>query len=178
MKKFTTVLAIFLACCALLTSASAGVYKHVNPDGSIEFTDVPQKIGEDPVEVPPASSYTPPPTPKPAAPTTPTVKQTAVSYESVSITSPAHDSTVRDNEGNISISIGCKPGLQKGHGFLLMMDDKQVGKGAQNTFQLKNIDRGSHTFIVQVIDENDKMIIQSTSVTVHLHRASVNRPRR
>lgn len=175
MNRFFTLLAIFLVLGALITSANAGVYKRVNPDGSIEFTDMPEEVGEKSIEVAPPSSYSPPPLPKPAAPTA-AAKKTAVSYESVAISSPAHDSTIRDNEGNISISVTSKPGLQTGHSFILMLDGKEVGKGPQSTFQLKNIDRGSHNLSVQVINGAGKIMVQSKPVTVHLHRAVVRRP--
>ena len=172
MNRFITLLAVFLVCGTLVTPVLAGVYKRVNPDGSVEFTDVPEEIGEKPVEVAPSSSYTPPPQPKVATPA-PAAKKDVTGYESVSITSPANDSTIRDNEGKISIRVSSEPGLQKGHRYLLKMDGKSVGKGRTNTFPLKNVDRGSHNFTVQIIDKNEKMIIESGTVTVHLHRAFI-----
>jgi hypothetical protein len=53
------------------------------------------------------------------------------------------------------------------------MDGKNVGKGKTGNIQLKNVDRGSHTFIAQVVDGNKKMVIQSTAVIVHLQRAII-----
>ena len=171
MNRYFTLLAIGLVSSTLISNTTAGVYKRVNPDGSVEFTDKPEEIGEKPIEVSPPSSYSPPPPPRPAAPAAAT-KKADVSYESVSISSPAHDATIRDNEGNISVSVSVKPGLQTGHSFILMMDGKEAGKGPQNSFQLKNVDRGSHNFSVQVIDGTGKIMVQSKSVTVHLHRAT------
>jgi hypothetical protein len=53
------------------------------------------------------------------------------------------------------------------------MDGKKVGEGTGGSVQLTNLDRGSHTFTVQVVDANQEMIIQSTDVLVHLQRAVV-----
>lgn len=174
MSRFVTFPAILLIGCALATSATAGVYKRVNPDGSIEFTDKPEEIGEKPIVVPPPSSYSPPPAPKPAPPAAAS-KTAVVSYESLTITSPPNDTTIRDNEGKITITAGSKPGLQKGHRYKLLMDGKEAGKGPNNSFEVKNVDRGSHSFTVQIIDENARVIVQSEPVTVHLHRASARR---
>ena len=172
MNRFITLLLIFLLNCTLVTQVSAGVYKRVNPDGSVEFTDVPEEIGEKPIEVAPSSSYSPPPQPPSTAPE-PAVKETEFSYESVSITGPANDATIRDNEGNISISVESTPGLRKDHHYLLKMDGKPVGEGSSRTFSLNNVDRGSHNFIVQILDQDKKVLIESKSVVVHLHRAFV-----
>lgn len=172
MNRFITLLVIILVSSTLTSQASAGVYKRVNPDGSIEFTDVPGEIGEKPIEVEPSSSYSPPAqtsSPLPA----PEVKKAEFRYESVSITSPANDSTIRDNEGKISVTVGSKPGLQTDHQYLLKMDGKPVGESSRNSFQLSNIDRGSHSLTVQIIDKDKKMLIESGTVTVHLHRAFV-----
>ena len=173
MKRFAKILLILLFNGALATQATAGVYKRVNPDGSVEFTDVPEEIGQKPIEVAPSSSYSPPPLQKPPPPATPSAKQAVTRYESVSITSPSNDSTIRDNEGKISVTVESKPGLQKDHIYLLKMDGKQVGEGSSKVFPLNNVDRGSHNFTVQIIDKDKKMLIESKTVTVHLHRAFV-----
>jgi hypothetical protein len=172
MNRFITLLVIFLLNSALFTQVSAGVYKRVNPDGSVEFTDVPEEIGEKPIEVAPSSSYSPPPQPKTTT-LPPAVNEAEFRYESVSITSPANDSTIRDNAGNISISVDSKPGLMKDHHYLLKMDGKPAGEGSSKTFSLNNIDRGSHSFIIQILDKDKKVLIESNAVVVHLHRASV-----
>ncbi|WP_455198339.1 DUF4124 domain-containing protein [Kaarinaea lacus] len=179
MKRYISLLACFLVSGALITSANAGVYKRVNPDGSVEFTDIPNEVGQKPVEVTPPSSYKPPrlPPPKAEVPAG-TPESAAVSYESVAITSPANDATVRDNAGNITVTVTSKPALHKDHTFVLMMDGKQVGKGTKGKFQLNNIDRGSHGFHVQISDDKGKMLMQSQPVTVHLHRASKMHPAR
>lgn len=171
--RFSLLLAT-LALVLLYGNVWADVYKRVNPDGSVEFSDVPNSVGAKPIELPPDSSYTPPTPPKPA-PVEARKKVGPVDYQSVSITSPANEATIRDNEGKISIVIGSKPALQADHSYVLMMDGKKVGSGSNKTFQLTNIDRGTHTFTCQIIDKKQRMLIQSQPVKLHLIRASVRR---
>jgi len=161
------VILVFLS--ILAGNAFAGVYKHVNPDGSVEFTDVPNKIGQKPVEVAPPSTYSPPPvTPIKSAET----KTTATDYESVSIASPANDVSIRSNDGSLSISVVSKPGLQAGDVYVLTMDGQKAGESTGGSFKLTNVDRGSHTLTVQIVREGETLV-QSQGVTVHLHRASL-----
>jgi hypothetical protein len=153
------------------TNATAEVYKHTNPDGSVTFSDVPAKINAKPIELPPSSTYSPPPIRNSESSFEPA--KIAVNYESISITSPANDSAVRDNAGNLTIEFNVKPSLKSGHSYVLIMDGKNVGEGQTGSIQIKNVDRGSHTFTVQVVDGDKKMIIQSSAVVVHLQRARV-----
>ncbi len=153
----------------IATSSSAEVYKHTNPDGSVTFSDVPTKINAEPIKLKPSSNYAPPP--RSETTISPSPIKTEVNYESIVITSPANDSAVRDNVGNLEVQFVLKPGLKPGHSYVLLMDGKNAGEGQTGSIQLKNIDRGSHTFIVQVVDKNKKMVIQSESVMVHLQRA-------
>ena len=173
MKPTTLSLLLLLPGMIVTTSAAAEVYKHTNPDGSVTFSDVPAKINAEPIKLKPSSSYTPPP--RPESRFSPEPAKAAVSYESVSITSPANDSAVRDNAGNLTIKFNARPGLISGHSYVLLMDGTNVGEGQTGSIQLNNLDRGSHTFIVQVVDKNKKIIIQSESVVVHLQRAVIKR---
>jgi len=153
----------------IATSATAEVYKHTNPDGSVTFSDVPTKVNTKPIKLPPSSSYSPPPEHKVTA--SPKPKKADVNYESVTITSPANDSAIRDNAGNLTIKFNVKPGLKPGDSYVLLMDGKNLGEGQAGSIHIKNVDRGSHSFIAQVVDKNKKTVIQSDAVVVHLHRA-------
>jgi hypothetical protein len=174
MKSFISLLILPLLLGALVTDAFSGVYKHTNPDGSVTFSDVPAKKDEKPIKLPPTSTYSPPPPPPRTESTTrPKPAMTETNYESVSITSPSNDTAVRNNAGNLTINFNVKPSLKPGHSYVLLMDGKKVGEGTGGSVQLTNLDRGSHTFTVQVVDANQEMIIQSTDVLVHLQRAVV-----
>ena len=173
MKSFISLLIIPLFLGALVTDAFSGVYKQTNPDGSVTFSDVPAEKDAKPIKLPPASTYSPPALPRSESTTRPTPATTEVNYESVSITSPSNDTAVRNNAGNLTVNFSVKPSLQPGHSYVLLMDGKNVGEGTAGSVQLTNIDRGSHTFTVQVVGANKEMIIQSSAVVVHLQRAVV-----
>jgi hypothetical protein len=174
MRSTTPSILLLLLGIFICTNATAEVYKHTNPDGSVTFSDVPTKIDAEPIKLPPSSTYSAPPLPR--ATVNPKAKKAEVDYESVAITSPANDTVVRDNAGNITINISVKPALKPGHTTVLIMDGKNVGEGQGGNIQVTNIDRGSHTFTVRIVDNQKKTVLQSDPVTVHLQRVStINR---
>jgi hypothetical protein len=154
--------------------SQAEIYKHTNPDGSVEFADVPKSKDAKPVELPPLPTFIPPsssPTPLLSQPDSAT-KQ-AVRYTSVTITSPTDDTAIRNNAGNIRINVTTEPPLQPGHRLVLLMDSKPQAEGKSGRFHLTNLDRGTHTLQAQIFGPKDTPLLESKSVVFHLLRVSV-----
>jgi len=149
--------------------AAEKVYKKVNPDGTVEFTDKP---GDDAEEIPvrKTPSIKIKPAPNLNVNTSRGSKQ-VFTYDEVVVTNPANDETIRDNAGNISLAGMIRPDVQTGLGHQLrwMMDGKPLeNKGL--TLQLTNVDRGTHSVQLQVIDKQGEVVASSQSVTFHLMR--------
>jgi hypothetical protein len=162
---------IVLLILCLWQTAGAEVYKRTLPDGSVEFTDVPPKDGAKPVQLPPITTVpaTRPAAPKAAAPTT----QPAAPYQSVAISSPATDATVHDNEGKVSVTTTVTPPLNPKHRLLLFLDGAPAGDSITGGFQLTNIDRGTHSLEVRIVNEAGTVLLTSSPVTFHMQRISV-----
>jgi hypothetical protein len=90
----------------------------------------------------------------------------------VAIASPADDEPVRSNPGNIAILISSDPTLDTaaGHKFQLLMDGNPVMTSQKTSVVLTNVDRGTHTLQVQVIDETGKVLESSQNSTFHMLR--------
>ena len=167
----------YLYLCLLLFSfgevlAGASVHRSLDEEGNPVFSDTPTADSE-PVELKevqtvPAESdlkfeYTPP------------VKE-AEKYTSLSITTPADDSAVRENAGNLEVSIASKPKLAPGHRALLYLDGSEVAQGAQTSFSLENLDRGTHTLSVAIM-AGDEVLIESKPISFTLLRHSEQHPK-
>ena len=178
-SAFSTALAINLSFGLLLSVTAidivkAEVYKQVNPDGSVEFTDVPKSDDEAPLPLRPMSTFKAPAvTPISSSPTS--SKSTAIEYTNVSITSPANEATIRDNAGNLTVTAKLTPSLQPGHKIVLFDNGTNLGESTSGSFTLSNVDRGTHVLSVQVQDASGKVLLASKPVTVFLHRQSVLR---
>ena len=99
-------------------------------------------------------------------------------YTELVITSPINDATVRDNQGNRTINFRAAPTLQqrKKHKYVVTVNGEEVYSGTSTTTALKNVDRGTHSISVKIVDANGSTKIRATPVIVTLHRYSSNIP--
>lgn len=172
LSALTTILSlVILFGISVANTAHAEVYKQVNPDGSVTFTDVPKNKDAEPVPIQPMSTF--------KATTAPSIssssqkkKSSTTKYTDVSITSPANESTIRDNSGSLTVSASVTPSLKPGHKMVLLDNGSVKGESTAGSFNLSNVDRGEHNLSVQVQNKAGKTIISSKPVTVYLHRQS------
>ncbi len=93
---------------------------------------------------------------------------------SINIISPTNGETIRDNNGAITVKITLNRALIPTEQLQLLMNGKPIGALSTKTvWQLKKIERGSHSFSIQLV-VSGKVIASSSLVTVYLHRASVS----
>lgn len=95
----------------------------------------------------------------------------------ISLLAPLHQQTLRNNDGNITVRAVSNRKLTKNLQAQLVIDGHVYGKPqTQLSWQLTNIDRGSHQIQIQLLN-NGKILASSESITVYLHRASQVRPK-
>lgn len=96
------------------------------------------------------------------------------SYNELQITSPSNDATIRDNNGKLTINFRVAPALQtrKGHKYVVTVNGKEVYSGTSTITALKNVDRGTQTIGVKVVDADGNMKISAAPVKVTLQRFS------
>ena len=170
-------LCVFLLCCLPL-SAGAAVYKWVDADGTVHFSDTPRE-GAEQVHVPPPQTYTPAPlppiTPRPEAPTAP-----AADYTRFDMTSPSDDQTLRDNTGAVNVSFAVDPPLkvQQGHRLVVLLDGEAQSPVQGTSLTLQNVERGTHSLQGRILDDRGQVLASSKTIKIHLHRQSVLLPNR
>ncbi len=178
-------LALLVVTVASLTSISdahAAIYKTTDAEGNVVFTDVPPKDDAKSVEITQGNSYRPEVATPAAEDEEDMAEDTPTAgYDKIAITSPAHDEALRENTGNISVSVALDPALNTaaGHRLQVLVDGQIAGEAPSATVSLQNIDRGTHSLIAQVIDANNSVLASSSAVVVHLQRYSIlNNPRK
>ncbi|MBI5461979.1 MAG: DUF4124 domain-containing protein [Gammaproteobacteria bacterium] len=156
---------------------SAGVYKWVDADGTVHFSDVPQDGAEE-VHVPPPQTYTPaqlpPITPRTEAPPAP------AEYTAFTLATPAAEENIWDNTGTVAVNFSIEPALKtgRGHKLVVLLDGQPQPPTQATAVILENVDRGSHSLQGQIIDARGDVLMGSETITVHVHRQSSLAPNR
>lgn len=174
MKKW-----LFLLFCLFLSPASADVYKWVDNDGNIHYSDQSPEEGAEPVELPKGVYYTPPPLPDGAeegSEEEAASQPGPVAYGELVITRPAMNEVIRSNEGIVTVEYTIEPDLVPGDEFKIILDGLKHKDGVKGTsITLNDINPGSHTLKVQVL-RGGVAVETSKSVIFHLLRESVIDP--
>jgi hypothetical protein len=168
MKQVAVILCLALAGGAV---PAEEVYKVIQPDGTVEFTDSPPP-GEaaEQVEIPPLNTAEPPASPTSSAPSS--TDAASRSYSEFRITSPSDGESIRDNAGNVNIDLSLKPTLRSGDKIDVLLDGRSVGGGNKTAITLSEMNRGTHSVQALVKDSAGKVVARSNSVTFTLQRRS------
>lgn len=172
---------LFAAVLLLVTaSLQAQVYRWVDEEGNVQFSDTPPP-GDQPaetVDLPKPStmdSYKPPAATTDTADTDTADGEKPVAYRRFSISSPPDDEALRENAGNVTITVDISPDLQPGHRLNLYLDGNLLDNGGnRSTVQLNNVPRGTHQIRAEILDGSGK-VLRRTSSSFHLLRATVGR---
>jgi len=172
-------LLVLLLTFGVTSPAFAAVYKSVDEEGNVIYSDQPRP-GAERLKVPAVPTYTAAPLP-PSSAKAPAAKAEPPTYTEAAIVQPSHDSTVRNNAGIVVISVLLEPALRTdlGHKIALSMDGNPLGEpGASMAIQLDNVDRGTHTLQISVVDDAGTVLASSEPTTFHMKRASILHPKR
>jgi len=139
------------------------VYKKVNPDGSVEFTDREIKNSKE-IKVRKPVTYKPLRLPPLSRPRT---KKSAAGY-SISITQPIADATFT-NKTDVQVAITLVPALSPAYKIRYQLDGQLIENKSTSTI-FRNVNRGTHNLSVSVIDSNGSVVGETASSTFHMKR--------
>lgn len=159
----------------LATTAHAQIYKTVDKDGKVIYTDKPR--GDQPAEavnLPPINTV---PTESPTylpGPARQEVPQT-LHYE-VDIISPRENVTIPPGQRDLGIAVTLNQPLAEDHWLLYFMNGELLEETRNTNILIQDVFRGSHTLVVEIIDDSGNSLAKSAPVTVNVIRPTINRP--
>lgn len=165
---------IFLFILSLITVAHADqVYKWVDAQGNVHYSDKPHP-GAEKVKIAPPQSYSAPADSgstsaaggdrRRAGPAVPT-KYT------LSIVSPKPEQTIW-NTRSVSVSVGVSPGLSPGDTVTFELDGRHLGPLAGTSATFDDLDRGQHS-VSAILTTAKGQVIKAGPVTFFLRQATV-----
>lgn len=153
-----------------MTTGSAKIYRSVDKNGNVIFSDQPPGDGgaseevhlRTPNAVPMEKVKLPQADPQVAE------KEQFQEYLSLVITSPEPESTIRNPQEPVPVVVDLRPSLQ-GEDRLVLFDNGE----AQPGMELNTVIRGTHSLVVKVVSADDEVLISSEPVQVYVHRSTV-----
>lgn len=160
---------VFIIFCS--TASAATIYKSEDEFGRPVFSNRADETASE-VELKEPTTY------KGGTPHSPRVlkKKTPAPqprYTAVEIVTPENDTAVRDNSGTVTLTVNIEPPLHSQHILTLLMDGQENQElDGSGTAILANVDRGTHTFQLQVTHRKSGEVIEtspSSSITLLRH---------
>lgn len=146
----------------------AEVYKLVDEDGNITYTDQPASAADTATlaKLSPLNQI-----PTLLASTDDGETERFAGYSSALIVSPENDSIIPHSQISIIIQLSLSPQLQAGHRVQFWFDGAPQGQPvAATAYQIDNIERGSHSLSARVFNSQGQLLISTPSVEVHVKR--------
>lgn len=174
---------LVLGCVALTvlvatTARAAEVYRHVDKDGVVHYSDQPPSKGAKPIVLPPIQVVGPLGSPPAASSPAVSVVEpdlTGSAPMSVSIMSPTPDETFRGDDRLLPVSVRMNQPLPEGYGLLYLLDgtaQNQEPTRALN-YTLEGVERGEHMVAVATVNASGREIARTAPVIVHMKPPTV-----
>jgi|SaaInl5LU_22_DNA_1037371.scaffolds.fasta_scaffold01149_12 hypothetical protein len=159
-----------------LAQGQTRIYKVVDKNGNITFTDKPPISSQQEsssVELNQINISAPPPERVRSNGSNAGKPETSETNYSLTITSPPDSTTIPMGPGNFSLSASISPTLENGDELQLILNGEPYGKPQKTgNWGLTNIIRGAHDLSVQAVSNSGKVLSQSSPVRVYVLRPS------
>lgn len=170
--------AAYVALIAVLaaSAAPAQVYRWVDEDGVVHYSDTPHPGAEE-IQLPDDGPTAPgrafeslqrtPPTNGDEAqqPATP-------GYERVRFVAPAPEETLWNIGGELTVRLDVQPALRPGHQVRVYFDgEPRPASGL--TVELQEVWRGTHNLQAEVLNEQGQLMIRSEPIRFYVHQTSI-----
>jgi hypothetical protein len=153
-------------------AAGADVYRWVDADGTVHYTDQPRP-GAERIRVEPLQTFTPRQVPAAAGTPEPGQEEPAArGYERFTVVRPGADEGVRANDGRVPVELALEPPLRSGHRIEVTVDGETLRGSAPTSFTLPGMARGTHRLSAVVRDADDRIVAETGPVTFHVLRVS------
>lgn len=175
-------LALVLFC----TPTVAEVYKVVDENGNVTYTDQPPGPDSVPVDLPglsiispqqsPAGRRTAAPGDGEGEPEVTSIRELRRGYSDFSIVSPQHEESLWGTENTATVSWDTRYQLQAGMTVVVYLDGQPQPPTNVPVSVFRDLDRGEHNVRAELYDSKNRRIATSQTVTFYMKQPSINFP--
>ena len=180
---------VFISFVFLLSSfavfSEGEIYKVVDADGNVTFTDQPPSTGAQPLDLPPLSvietDIQVPEVPAQVAagedPKELTARELRRLYSDFSITQPQSEETFWGTGNSVLVTWGSTQAISPEMSVMLFVNGAAQKAPASGSISL-SLERGEHSVYAELRDERNRRIVTTDSVTFFIKQHSANFNRR
>ena len=170
--------AVLVAAMLSLAAAPQEIYRWVDKDGVVHYSDQPGSPNAERVELADPTTYQSDNAAVDYAPSeSSSPRQPQMQYSSLVITSPAPDQTFSGGDVKVQVSAAVGGGLQEDHQLVFYVDDVRRPATDGMGLTLTNVYRGTHYVRASVIDQDGVAVITSAQIAFHVQQRSTQNPR-
>ena len=174
-KKSYIAFAGLVASLLIATPAASGVYKYIDENGQVAYSDRPVQGAEKlKIRTRSSNSYAvepsePKQTNQPAVP-----DKQGFKYDSLVLLTPKDEKVVSDRSGSVQVIFLPTPSLAADHEIIVNVDGKDISRGRHANISLSQVPRGSHKVSGRIESSDGKVLIKSASATFHVKRPIID----
>ncbi len=176
--KITYSLWIYIFTMLVLAPLYADVYRYVDKNGNIIFTDAPPegvKAKKIQIKEPTTESayqldnvyQNPSQTQKPA------IEKPTVGNYSISVSSPENGTTVNAGGGSLNVVVSVQPAPKQGYKIKILVDGYEAAVSDSPIATVTGLNRGQHSFNAQLLAEDGSVLATSHTSVVTILRPSI-----
>lgn len=163
---------------------AAEVYRWVDDDGTVHYSDRPQE-GAETVIIQEAQTFSAPAPRSTSSTSTTTSAKTddaepedAAVYSNFEILSPRQEEVLWNTGGQLNVSLSARPRIRSGHTVFLYMDGQEVQQLPRGRMQagLMDVERGTHQLHAEVRNRSGSTVARSDTVQFTVQQTSIRNP--
>jgi len=174
---------VLLLCFFSLSVYADDIYKTVDANGNVTFSDKPISNKSTEVVIPKVNSSPATPTPPPqnnpvtsTEPATPDNQNTKKPYTKFAIASPLDQDSIQ-NQPILHVTLDVQPELQDGDVIQVYVDGGPMGDAKhQTSFDFTIPYRGTHILSAILFDKDMRVLNKATPITIYVHQAHLGSP--
>lgn len=177
--KNVHILLLALVFCGFYGVAFSQIYKVIDKDGNVSYTDTVPKDGSKPLDLPPLSVIETPEYQRPAkTEVDPEDKVNSLRtlrsrYKDFAITSPQQEESVWSQEQNVAIQWATGEPILDGMLVKVTVDGVEQTPTAANMIAVPPLERGEHQIGATLLAANGSVVASAASVTFFVKRPNV-----
>ena len=162
--------------------AGAQVYKTVDEDGNVVYTDRAPRDDSEPMRLPPLSIVEAPTYEELAQPVTDkevaegkelSLRQLRGRYKGFAIVSPENERSLWNPQGMITMAWQAPHPLQEGMQVRASMDGEQIGLTTDRVIPITKLERGQHVLEAVLVDARNRTIATAEPVTIFIRQPTI-----